>query len=589
MSHRPRAQLPLPPNRERSAQVRAARRLGMIGAAAAGVALTTLGASAGFGGCALRMSRDSGESPPPEGVAGTPCNAPMDCPQPKNPCLLAYCVDQQCQEFPSPEGPLPPDRQKQGDCQRAYCDGNGKVTSFPAPNDKPIDDGNDCTEERCSGLEAKHPPKTVGAACDGGVCNGAGKCGVCVPDAAECRGSAVRHCNADGQWSEPAPCGLQQPVCAGARCLGVVDFDLGSEHACARFEDGSLRCWGSSTHGELGSNGPNAATTPGSSTQLRTLALGRRHACGIDTGGVLWCWGAGEFGQLGTPAFQSSPSLVQVGLAGAVAVAVGDAHSCALGSDGVVQCWGRNDRGQLGRGTLPREPLPPVEPRSAAAPGRNVPTAVPGLTGVAALDLSREASCVRLPGAPTWRCWGLHGYPQPEPPDKKEHKKLEKVCGAAPAPVKGLPPASQLELGAEFGCALLNDGTVQCWGANTDGQLGDGTTKDRPKPAPVEGLSGVRAIALGEAFGCALLDGGAVQCWGANAHGQLGRGSAGDAQARPAPVGGLGGVRELRAGAEFACARSPQAPIVCWGAGTAGQLGTGGGSDSPSPAPVVWP
>jgi alpha-tubulin suppressor-like RCC1 family protein len=558
--------------------------------AAAGVTLATLWASGGLGGCAVRLPPDRGAADGEE-AQGTPCNAPMDCPQPKNPCLLAYCVEQQCQEFPSPQGPLPPDRQQEGDCQRAYCDGTGSVASYPAPNDRPVDDGNECTEERCVGLAAKHPPKVVGAPCDAGVCNGAGRCGVCSPEAAECRGNAVRRCRGEGQWSEPTPCESAQPVCSAARCLGILDFDLGGEHACARLEDGSVRCWGSSSRGELGSNGLGAATTPGSATELRALALGRRHACGIDASGVLWCWGAGEFGQLGHGAFQSSPSLVQVGVAGAAAAAVGDGHSCALGGDGVVQCWGRNDRGQLGRGAAPRAPLGPIEPRSPASPGRNRPTAIPGLAGVAAIELGAEASCVRVPGAPSWRCWGLRGYPQPEPPtDKKEKKKLESSCSAKPAPVAGLPPASQLELGADFGCALANDATVHCWGANSEGQLGDGTTKDRFKAAPIEGLRSVQRIALGDAFGCALVEGGTVQCWGANGRGQLGRGAASGAPSdpRPALVGNLDGVLVLRAGAEFACVRASQAPIACWGAGAAGQLGAGGSSDSPSPTPPQW-
>jgi alpha-tubulin suppressor-like RCC1 family protein len=87
-------------------------------------------------------------------------------------------------------------------------------------------------------------------------------------------------------------------------------------------------------------------------------------------------------------------------------------------------------------------------------------------------------------------------------------------------------------------CALLTTGSVKCWGYNNDGQIGDGTTTDRYTPTQVSGLtSGVERISVGGFFACSLLSTGTVKCWGDNSFGKLGDGSTTD---RYAPVDVLG-------------------------------------------------
>src|SRR5437763_1481762 len=74
-------------------------------------------------------------------------------------------------------------------------------------------------------------------------------------------------------------------------------------------------------------------------------------------------------------------------------------------------------------------------------------------------------------------------------------------------------------------CALMRDGTAQCWGKNTDGQLGNGTTKGSNTPVPVTGISNAAAVVAGWFHSCALMPDGTVQCWGNNSFGQLGNGT----------------------------------------------------------------
>ena len=121
--------------------------------------------------------------------------------------------------------------------------------------------------------------------------------------------------------------------------------------------------------------------------------------------------------------------------------------------------------------------------------------------------------------------------------------------------------------------ALKNDGTVWAWGANLHGQLGDGTTINRPSPVQVAGLAGVRAIAAGGPHSLALASDGTVWAWGKNRQGQLGDGTTID---RPAPVqvAGLAGVQAIAAGQAHSLALRNDGTVWAWGSDFSGRLGT---------------
>jgi cysteine-rich repeat protein len=123
-------------------------------------------------------------------------------------------------------------------------------------------------------------------------------------------------------------------------------------------------------------------------------------------------------------------------------------------------------------------------------------------------------------------------------------------------------------------CAVKADGTAWCWGDNSAGQLGDGTTEDRATPVPVVGLTDVRQVAVGGSHGCAVSDTGAVWCWGRNGDGQLGDGTIIDA-AEPQPVKNLFDAVRLAAGSAHTCAITTGAGVWCWGRNDDGQLGDG--------------
>lgn len=119
---------------------------------------------------------------------------------------------------------------------------------------------------------------------------------------------------------------------------------------------------------------------------------------------------------------------------------------------------------------------------------------------------------------------------------------------------------------AAHACALVEDGSVWCWGYNEGGQLGDGTKFDRARPAPVVGLPSARSIAAGGAFTCASTTDGAAYCWGNGELGQLGDGGTVD-RATPAPVPGVAGVDRVFGGIWGACAILETGAVWCWGGG----------------------
>ncbi|MBK8050715.1 MAG: hypothetical protein IPK16_28565 [Anaerolineales bacterium] len=132
-------------------------------------------------------------------------------------------------------------------------------------------------------------------------------------------------------------------------------------------------------------------------------------------------------------------------------------------------------------------------------------------------------------------------------------------------PVLGLAGGAAVTVGLGHSCALLTNGTAACWGDNTFGQLGDGTTVSRQAPAPVAGLTNIIALAAGYQHTCALLQGGSVRCWGYNETQQLGDNTNVNRSLPTQVVGLTGGVAAIAGGGAHTCALLITGSIVCWG------------------------
>ncbi len=147
---------------------------------------------------------------------------------------------------------------------------------------------------------------------------------------------------------------------------------------------------------------------------------------------------------------------------------------------------------------------------------------------------------------------------------------------------------SMLAGGDYFTCGIKDD-TAYCWGKNNLGQLGNGTTTDSSTPVAVNTsiMSGaVTSISTGYDHACALTNSGAF-CWGRNTYGALGNGTTTNASSPVAINSGAmsGTVNDIQAGSYHTCARTTNG-VYCWGYNSDGQLGNGTTSNSSNPTAI---
>ncbi len=333
-----------------------------------------------------------------------------------------------------------------------------------------------------------------------------------------------------------------------------------------------MQCWGFNGWGQLGDGSNASTTTPqpvtGLASGVAAIVGGTLHTCALTTAGAVQCWGDNSSGQLGdgSTAAKSTPQFVTGLGSGVAAIAAGGDHTCALTTAGATQCWGNNAFGQLGDGSTTV---------------KTSPQAVTGLgSGVVALAVGVHHTCA-LTTAGAMQCWGRNQAGQLGDGSTTGKTTPHAVTSLASG-------VAAIAAGTRHTCALTTAGTVQCWGNNNNGQLGDGSTTNQSTPQPVAVLaSGVTAIAAGNGHTCALTTAGAVQCWGKNAWGQMGDGST-TGKTAPQPVTGLAsGVTAIAARKEHTCAVAVAGAVQCWGRNYAGQLGDGSTTDKSTPQPVT--
>lgn len=288
----------------------------------------------------------------------------------------------------------------------------------------------------------------------------------------------------------------------------ATQFDVGPSHTCAIGEPDRVFCWGAGGMLQLGSTatvGPQLVSSlAGLGAPSVSVRAGGRHTCATTTVATV-CWGANETGQVGIGmASPAEPPGAVLFAAGFREVDTGDRHSCGRTLTGSVHCWGSNDQLRLGL---------PATVSALPQPGERV-----GTLQAAQISAGLQHTCA-LTTDQEVHCWGDNQFGQLAQDILR--RQLQ-----SPQRVELDEPAVQVDTSGFHTCALTESGVVLCWGFNEFGQVGPnalvGPEVDTPTEVPLSHAA--TQITTGHAHTCALLDDGTVTCWGSNRFGQLGNG-----------------------------------------------------------------
>ena len=321
----------------------------------------------------------------------------------------------------------------------------------------------------------------------------------------------------------------------------VVAIDVRGAHSCAITATGQAFCWGMNADGQLGTGDNQRRLSPAAvgigvadfdGVAMAGIATGTYHTCAVTAAGRAFCWGRNETGQLGddSTANRTLPTPVSTetrgfGIRNIASVAAGVRHSCAVTTLGRAYCWGDNVFGAVGDGTAGLRQM------------RTVPTPVNtdqrgfNLRNIASIDAGNRYSCALTDMGRSF-CWGWNyrgGIGDGTLTDRFVPTGVD-----TSTPGFGMRNIAAVSTGDIHACALNTLGRAFCWGENHDGQLGDGTTTVSTVPVAVDtrrprfGARNIASIAAGSRHTCALTTVGQAFCWGRNTEGQLGDGSGRD-------------------------------------------------------------
>lgn len=338
------------------------------------------------------------------------------------------------------------------------------------------------------------------------------------------------------------------------------------------------------------------------------LEVGMYHSCMLSEEGVVKCWGDNYYAQLGqentaedigAKAGQMGSMLARTNLGANAKVTdmcAGFGHSCALTTEGKVKCWGFNNlSGILGQGhanySIGRELGSMGDNLLYTNVGKNFK--------IASLSCGYYHTCV-VSTTGEAKCWGHNNDGQLGIESTRNAiGSTDAEMGDNLVAVKESQKIKMMSLGYGHTCAVLDDESIKCWGANADGQLGIENTTPHGKTAgsmdqglpkinlePADVKYKIQQISSGQNYNCVLYKVDVqqkIKCWGQNPNGVLGLGTTDSSiggtassmgQNLPALDLAMGTIEEIQTYKEHACARTSRGAVKCWGSNTYGTLGS---------------
>jgi len=291
-----------------------------------------------------------------------------------------------------------------------------------------------------------------------------------------------------------------------------VQISAGKIHACGIEAGGTGFCWGNDGDGQIGNGataGQQDTPSPISGSHVWTqISASSTHTCGLRNDGLIYCWGSDTYGQLGNGGGAGTNAPGAISDTGPwVYVATGEFSSCGIKTDGSAWCWGRTLNGKLGEGTAADSSVQSPKPVSQAGVWTKI---TPGETHTCGIKLDGTA----------W-CWGAASF-------GKLGNGQTSGNFATPQLVQDYGPWIDIE--TRFGratCGIKMDGTAWCWGDDANLELGNGTTltANQSIPSMVVDPGPWATITTGTGFACGMKVDGSAWCWGDDTSGRLGNGT----------------------------------------------------------------
>ena len=280
----------------------------------------------------------------------------------------------------------------------------------------------------------------------------------------------------------------------------------------------------------------------------KKVGIGLTFSCALLENRTIKCWGQGNSGQLGNGALNNSASPVTVsGISNATSIAGGRMHACALLTNRYIKCWGKAENGQLGNGSTTG---------NSSQNNQTTPVYDSGITNAINISAGFQESCAVLENGSV-KCWGA-GFGTTPVNISSDIQNASQVSTWGDQAVvldngsiivrdnngtieyiPGISNAIQVSHDTNTSCAVLDNGSIACWGAGGSGQLGNGWENNENTPVFVSNINNANQVATFEGHSCAALSDGTVKCWGSGGYGQLGNGSTTAKQATPVTVTGI--------------------------------------------------
>jgi len=248
-------------------------------------------------------------------------------------------------------------------------------------------------------------------------------------------------------------------------------------------------------------------------------------------------------------------------------VSSGEQHTCGI-YEQQAYCWGINSSGELGNSGGTNSSVPVAVTNTGVLAGKTIKT----------ISASNDHTCV-IASDDLPYCWGSNAYGQLG--NSSTNMSRVPVAVTLSGVLAGKTVKS-IQAGYIHTCVIASDDKAYCWGYNSRGQLGNGSTATATSPVAVTmsgALTGktVKSMSSKMYHSCIIASDDVTYCWGNNDYGQLGN-SGGASTVTPTPIstsGALSGktLKSIETGWYTTCGLSTENLVYCWGDATDGKLG----------------